>query len=225
MAGEELVLVSELAFLSRLLNPCQVSLTGALLPRVRSPPSRQHLPAEQQRAEELAIELHRASTLASQLREFAAVPDCSGLPQLGSQRVPPLSLSGLPRQHALLELYRSSLYEAIHLHLMVDEINKSHQTCGNQTLRLVDQMFMLSASLQNIMCVITETLPEQLLEPVVAEVADVTLRRYHICSRRLMRNCLVLESTSRMLAVALEYVHEAELSENGFLPLRVARSI
>ena len=35
----------------------------------------------------------------------------------------------------------------------------------------------------------------------------------------------MLESTSRMLAVATEYLHEVELSENGFLPLRVARAV
>ena len=68
---EELVLVSELTFLAHLVNPCQVALEGALLPRVRSLPSRQHLHPDQQRAEELAIELQRATALVREIREFA----------------------------------------------------------------------------------------------------------------------------------------------------------
>ena len=51
-------------------------------------------------------------------------------------------MSSRQRHHALLELYRGSLYEAVHLNLMVDEITKSHHTCGNQSLRLIEQMFM-----------------------------------------------------------------------------------
>ena len=64
---EERVLARDLAFVTRLTNPCQVALTGALLPRVRPQPGQ----PEQQRAEELAIELHRAGTLAGELRQLA----------------------------------------------------------------------------------------------------------------------------------------------------------
>ena len=65
---EDLQLVRDLAFVTRLTNPCQLSVVA----RARSPPgARQHWQPDQRRAEELAIELHRASTLAAELRQVA----------------------------------------------------------------------------------------------------------------------------------------------------------
>ena len=64
---EERVLARDLPFVPRLTNPCQVALSGALLPRVGPQPGQ----PDRQRAEELAIELQRAATLAAELKQRA----------------------------------------------------------------------------------------------------------------------------------------------------------
>ncbi|XP_037073200.1 uncharacterized protein LOC119106896 [Pollicipes pollicipes] len=149
------------------------------------------------------------------------VPECNGL-HLDSQ--PQISdISGLPRRQALLEMFRVFLSETAHLHLMRQEILESHHTCGNESLRLVEDVFSLAGLLQNILCVITESLPSRLLQPVLEGISDLTLHKFRDCPRRLMRNCLVLENTSDMLSLSLQYMLESEAGQANFLQPRLIR--
>ncbi|XP_037081269.1 uncharacterized protein LOC119101966 [Pollicipes pollicipes] len=173
--------------------------------------------------EELTVELRLASSLLHQVRAVSGVPDCDGM-YLQSQPSMP-DLVGLTRRHALLELFRVSLYEAAHLNLMAQDIIDSSYTCGNETFDLMHQIFTLAGNLQNILCVISENISPTSLQPLLETVSEVTLHRYKDCPRRLMRNCLVLENTGSMLALYTQYLHEAELAENGFPHLRAARAV
>ncbi|KAF0294802.1 hypothetical protein FJT64_007584 [Amphibalanus amphitrite] len=142
------------------------------------------------RDSELQIELRLASSLARFVREAS-------------------------RHEAMPEMYRVFLIETAHLYLMAQEIRESHQTCGNESRGLVDELFSLAGHLQNILCVISESVHRPDLETVLNSVPDLGLSKYRNCHRRLMRNCLVLENTSAMLSLSLQYMSEQRAAQSN----------
>ncbi|XP_043208505.1 uncharacterized protein LOC122374056 [Amphibalanus amphitrite] len=201
---ETTVLLRDLDFLDKLTNPCQITNTGRPLPTSRR---------QEGRDSELQIELRLASSLARFVREASGVPECTGM-SLQSQ--PSISsLSGRTRHEAMPEMYRVFLIETAHLYLMAQEIRESHQTCGNESRGLVDELFSLAGHLQNILCVISESVHRPDLETVLNSVPDLGLSKYRNCHRRLMRNCLVLENTSAMLSLSLQYMSEQRAAQSN----------